>query len=290
MSTHFDSADEFMSHLYGTLSDSTRWRSLESRALLELIFHGQVVYGYTNDQKLASYLRPAYEQAIEISTEPDRFACYRAVFPHVEEREASLDCLLPFIVLEPSARIVSTATIDFAMIGLRPDPMKAVHELVSYIEEGRARSRGAILGGLVCLGDRRVIDLVKPLIAAISPEEAGAAARCQNGFPTVPAFEFWLEWLERLPGDYEDQFFGACASALVQLVDTAKAPVFLDGERNLGCGLASDDLPYRVTHSYTTGEIGRKYRERLNVVEAREPEPKVMREVLARYAAAELVH
>lgn len=77
---------------------------------------------------------------------------------HIEINGTSLNALMPFLFLETEMGIVFTAALDFAMIPKPPDddPVGRPRRLIADLQAGMGRNKGALLGGLVVLGGRRV--------------------------------------------------------------------------------------------------------------------------------------
>ena len=99
----------------------------------------------------------------------------------------------------------------------------------------------------------------------------------------MPSIEFWLTWLEKLPGDESDPVFGHVAAALYRLVDSARLAVFEDGERNFGYLHRNEEEPFLNRRALTLDEVARLVGGRFRRIEAREPEPKLLPVVMRKY-------
>ena len=95
-----------------------------------------------------------------------------------------MNALLPFIVEELAANIVSTAVID--LVSLAPmrngDPMNVPMTVVDLIRAGAITNVGAAFGGLLCLGDSRVCRLLVPLRDTLNKAQVQVAIHCQTDF------------------------------------------------------------------------------------------------------------
>src|SRR5260370_26047540 len=59
-----------------------------------------------------------------------------------------------------------------------------------------AAAPGAIFGGLISLGDRRVNPLLNGVEPSVSEAALNIAVLCRTGVATIGAFEFWLDRIE----------------------------------------------------------------------------------------------
>lgn len=145
---------------------------------------------------------------------------------------------MPFLFLETDVGVVSTSALDFAMIPKPPDddPVGWPRRLISDLQAGMGSNKGAILGGLIALGDRRVNELLQEVKWLISDDEISTALKCITGMPTVAAFEFWLDWAEELvkAGLDDSGLFGHVASGTAFLMSHMQAETILDITRNFG--------------------------------------------------------
>ena len=282
------SFQEHIDNVIAGLRDHDHWLSLAKDELLHLLYHGLCTYGMTNDESVILYLMPLYRRAMEIADGAERMELYVAVKSEAEQFHVSLNALLPFLLVETDDAIVSTATIDIAMIG-RPsddDPLSWPVELVSYIERGSPNNRGAVFAGLVLLGDRRVNVLLNEVKWTLTTEEINMVARRRSGFPWLASFEFWLAWCEELMELRlgESAAFGGCASALALLVRDAQTQPFMDIKRNFGYMCHGEGaMPAELLERIPTKQVGQRFSDRLYALEAREEAPKVMSHVLVQY-------
>ena len=270
------------------LRDQDLWALLDGEELLQLLHRGLSAYGATNDESLVRLLMPVYMHAMETTDTAARFETYSAIKHEVEQGYVSMNALLPFLLVDQDTTIVSSATVDIAMIG-RPatnDGLAWPRTIVSYLQQGMGENRGAVFGGLVSLGDRRVNTLLDEVKWTLTDTEVNAALRCWTGFPTLAAFEFWLNWLEELmgKGQGESAVYGTCASALPLILERTHVEYIADIERNFGYMHAGDNMPSMHINGWlSVSEVGARFAERLYALEAREQPPKLISYVLTRY-------
>lgn len=259
--------------------------SLGKEELIRLLEPGLVLYGASNDAELVPGLCALYEYSIGHLTERERYQLYRSIEQLAEDATVSLNAFMPFLLNETSLPIVSSATIDYAMINwpVSDSPLDAVYQLIGFLGDKMPVNRGAMLGGLVCLGDRRVNESLYPLLSSFTPDEVQEASKAVTGTPWLASIEFWLTWLERLPGDVSDPLFGHVAAALYRLVDDARLPVFEDGVRNFGYLHRCGEEPFVTRRTFTLDEVARLVGDRLRHIDAREPDPKLLPVVMGKF-------
>ena len=271
-----------------TLRDPMQWAELGGGPLLRLLYRAMAAHGTIEVAAVIRHLRPVYARAMELTDAADRFELYTAVKRRVETGDAPAHALVPFVLLERDTGIVSIATADLAVIGRFEggDELQWPRAIASYLQLGMPANRGAVLGGLVTLGDRRVHLELHDVKWALPESELHTAARCGSGLPTMAAFEFWLTWSEELMdrGLGETAVYGVCASALSSLVQGMQAEFFADIERNFGyLHRDGESAPFGVIEKLSVNEVGARSAERLYALEAVERPPKIMSRVLLHY-------
>lgn len=277
---------EALAGTVNTLSDEPRWRAFDDDALGRLLFDGIYIYGATNWEPIVGPLRALYLHWMQRASGERRMQLQVAVRQHVEAGQLSANAFLPFLFLDDDRVAVSTSAIDFAMV-LRPaedDPIGWPRKLAEDLEAIGGAAPGAILGGLVSLGDQRVNELLLELRWLLSDSEIGVAAQCPTGVPYVAAFEFWLGWLEELAAANltETGLFGQVATGISNMLRKRRSDEFWDIQRNFGyqhfTGEAAQPMTVHGRHSLQ--EIGERYGPRLYALEAAETPPKVLSNVL----------
>ena len=258
----------------------------DESVMIALVREALLLYGAINDVTLVKYLVPLYQRATEVCSETSRFECYRSIAQEVERGTVSINALTPFLLHESSLRIVSTAAIDYAMVNWSSsdEPLAAARQLVGFVENGPTINRAALFGGLVCLGDRRVNELLYPLLDGFTPAEVEIASKATTGFPHIATIEFWLSWLERLSGDANDMVYGHVASGLYRLADDATVPCFVDGERNFGCVHRGEQRPLNGQSMHTPQEVAEMFGPRFRALEQSEGEPKILPDLMSKYS------
>src|SRR5262245_4456476 len=130
----------------------------------------------------------------------------------------------PFMLLDESVGIVSTAAIDYVSLGtlIDNDPMSRPKDVLTMINRGFARNPAAAIGGLIAIGDPRVCALVAPLRGSLDANQTAIVTQAYSGFTSKSQVEFYLDWLEELVDreDYDGlSLFGHVTAGLLRLAD-----------------------------------------------------------------------
>lgn len=271
--------------LRGEIADHTGVEALDETDLIELMTRGQILYGATDDESLVPDLLHLYRHAMALTTPGMRMDAYQTMADLVETTLVSVNALLPFLLIETDQGIVSTAAIDTAMYGCpeRGDLLSWPRHLARQVVRREPANVGAVFGGLVSLGDRRINPVLEDVRDSLTLDDVGTATQCVTGFSSLAAFEFWLEWLETLPGNPEDALWGYLAGALYRLARPAVVPELIENHRNFGYIWEDEVAPGWWGPQLTPKEVGERYAPRLYELEEREASPKVMSTVLIAY-------
>ena len=142
-------------------------------------------------------------------------ACWLSGFHH-EKRAVVVDqiikqlpssstaerALLPVILEEPDAAIISQATIELAMLMplVNDDPMTGPRYLANFAEEHAEdeRVKAGVLAGLMLMGDRRVYEVIGRCWEGLSRAGQEQLTKATTGFVYAARVEFYLDWLESL--------------------------------------------------------------------------------------------
>jgi len=197
---------------------------------------------------------------------------------------------MPFLFIETAQALVAESVIDFCMIG-KPeagDVLSACRDVCRWVAEDGAANRGAMFGGLLCLGDARVMELLNELKWTLTEDQVGAAARSASSMPTIAGVEFWLSWIEELVYHRPQQssLLGHVASGLCLLERHRGIDTFHAIERNFGYAASprsasgGSKKSLRVLEELTLSKVAARYAERMYALEAAEAPLKLMSMVL----------
>ena len=280
-------AKEFMNIVS---TDSAKERIDALQTLDDLVICENLRYGIYNDQKSLPELIEFYTSVFIKAQTERRFEIYRYLVDIVSQIGGhTVGALTPFMLLDPDKQIVSTATVDYCSLGtlLNNDPMTRPKDAIRMIdpdwgEQGFPASRGAIFGGLLTLGDKRVCELLKPLRESMESDEILVISKCYSGMIHFSVIEFYLDWLEEkvASSDYTTLgIFGNIAAGLFRLINDRQMQHSYDGLRPFPVPEVSD-TSWEEKRVLEFEEVKTKISLRMYALEAKEPPPKVMPHVL----------
>jgi hypothetical protein len=160
--------------------------------------------------------------------------------------------------------------------------MASVRGLVDLIAADEVARPGAAFGGLLNLGDRRVVRLLLPLRDALARAAVNDVAKANTGIVNAATVEFYLDWLETIGNDDED-LFGAVASGLALHRRVAQTAVAMTGERAFPVtGMPSEQQAILAMMMPLT-EYTKMVAPRMYAIERMEAPPRIMPHVLAEW-------
>ena len=258
-----------------------------------------VRYGIFNDPQMIPPLRAMYSEVFSKDPLDFRKEIYGHVMFMVETIGGNAaGAMTPFMLLDTDMSIVSTATLDYASIGsiVENEPMSRVIDTIDLIKKEIASNPGAMIGGLLCLGDPRVCELLFPLRKNLDIDTTKTISHCYSGMTARCVVEFYLNWIEEFidkRDDFSEGMIGNIIAGLYRLSDARKAPFIVDGYR---------PFPVPKGENVTWPDIKRieidvfvkSISQRLYDLERRESSPKLMPHVIRSFglvpktAAAEI--
>lgn len=167
--------------------------------------------------------RAGYARILLGLEDAEREGLYMKVLAEIQVGHLSAASLLSFVTYEPHPRIVSRAVKDF-LVNRNcniDDEFAGVNELIQIMSNDSTANRGAILAGLVALGDRRINAVARAARHILSSSDIRNFSRVQ--FPELrsSSVEFCLDWLIELNQSYRKEFVDdiACSLQLMVLYD-----------------------------------------------------------------------
>ena len=223
-----------------TLNSPGSWESLDSQSFFHFTYDAIYTYGYTNNLELIPLIRRLYIYFRKRTETEERWNLYQDIVREVSNNNISVFAFLPFLYEENDKAIVSTAAIDYC--AYRPlendDPLTAVKEIIPrIIQQTNVECRYGLFGGLLCLGDRRVNNMLWQIKQRLLPDEVKSLVTIQTGILYTNTFEFYMHWLEELKEDSGNEIFGSVASGIVcalrqaQKLQKTDEPTVIDHER-----------------------------------------------------------
>jgi hypothetical protein len=255
------------------------YAGLSDADLDEFVYFAISVYGMTGRTELIPKLMALYEVFQRWLSPEQRRQNYAAVVSRVVSSEASLNALLPYLFMDEDIGVVSTAALDYAQVfPLRDgDPLSGPKDVVQHVGRGALRNPVAALGGLVTLGDQRVLDFLGPVRDRLSPQQVKILTQCSSGFLSHATVQFYLRWLEGLDGGVDDGIFGSVAGYLYRAPQQAFAREVRDVRRIVP---ATPEAAIEVLGRWSIAEYAALLRPRFEAILEREGGTKVMPHVM----------
>ncbi len=157
-------------------------------------------FDFTKKEWSAGETAILYRQYLVSADVPDRENLYLKTLGAVIQGVVSSASLLPFVIFEPNRKLVSQAVCDFLMHRNchLDDEFAGVHEVVEILVSNQAVNKGAILAGLVALGDRRVNAVARAARHLLTAEDIRSFSRYHINRIRSSSVEFCLDWLIEL--------------------------------------------------------------------------------------------
>jgi hypothetical protein len=265
------------------------WTTMDLEVLQMMLFLRLARYGNDPDTDSIGELSRLYGVFRERLPAQARLQFEQIICDGVMERRTGYCALLPFMICETDDSVVSTASLDLAMLMPREhgDPLTGPKFILARFERaGDAPMRQlGMLSGLLLLGDERLLPLIKGKWKEIkSAEHRSRLAAARSGFVLTLQVEFLLDWLETTGNEGD---IGAIAAAMVKMPYQAQAGAVMRQRR---CFPASDAAPGKAIEcleSVSFPEYAERIRPRLERLIARESEPKVIPMILTSWLAAD---
>lgn len=263
--------------------DPEAWSRLDPHELLLLAFQ-QALYLGSGESEAGTGLAGLYAELVARASVADRMELLDRVSEAVESSSTSVLALMPFLQHEPEAAIVQSAALAFAahMPLADADPMtgpRTIAALVPHADDDAVRV--GLIAGLLALGDRRVLPVLRGLWRHLAPAARETLTRQSLPFACASTVEFLLDWLE----DADEEGFGVAAAMLARLPADGGGRV-LDLKRRFPAHVDGDESEIEVVGEWTAADYGARIASRLADLERRENEPRVLPAVRAAWSVA----
>ena len=283
-----ESFETAMREVIYLLESPERWPGLDDAKLLRFADLAIALYAVTCREPMIRRLVQLYRLCVERFAVDERLEMFKRLEDGVIAGALTVNAMLPFLFEDPDLAVVSSATMAFAANYPLSDgdPMTGPRAAVRVLRTMTVANRAGIFAGLLLMGDRRVTALLREVEPELTREERYAAAFARTGFLNAGTVEFWLELLERCPGDADDVRFGAAAAALERLAETAAVPFVTEVQRSFP-PVNDEGEPIATLERWSVEEYSQRIAPRLLAIAAREPEPRVMPRVLEAWGIKE---
>jgi hypothetical protein len=130
-------------------------------------------------------------------------------------------CLLAFIRFDPHPRLVCRAARNYLQYHIREveKEFAGVDDLVRIMTDDETANRGAVLAGLVSMGDRRINAVVRAARRPLSGSDIKSFSRVSLPELSASSVEFCLDWLIELSQNYCKEHVDDIALMLMLLAD-----------------------------------------------------------------------
>jgi hypothetical protein len=164
--------------------------------------------------------RVRYNGFISTLTVNEREDLYQDVLQAVLSSALNAKCLLVFASFDPHRRLVCAAVKDYLnnRIVEIEDTFAGVHELIEILADNGTANRGAILAGLVSIGDRRINAIARAARHLLSSSDVKNFSGVHQPELRPSYVEFCLDWLIDLTQNDSKEYASDIAVTLMLMV------------------------------------------------------------------------
>jgi hypothetical protein len=277
-------------HLSALGDDPEAWEDLDDEELKRVIGVKFIEYGATQDGSLIPGLFALYRHAMERLDVSERREMLTEFSGMIEQHDGLGHMgLMMFLVADTDPGIRSSAALSLSVL-FDPSqegqdelagPRFVIHTLVRH--DGGNPGQGAALGGVLLLGDKRIMPLLAEVWDDLSEEAQLEMTAAKSGFVSEGVVEFWLGRLEH---GCSESVFGSAVAAIAKMPVIAQVPYVLDVERLLPAYAGGEPMKLLRRTSFT--DYLEEIRPRLEALEAAESEPKVIPHIFDRWESSKL--
>jgi hypothetical protein len=162
----------------------------------------------------------AFRDFLQTSNIRQRKQLYQWVICKIKRNQVSAKHLLKFVRWEPNLKLVQRTTRDY--LTLRNcavlDEFEGVREIVELLENNQLEKPGAVVAGMLSIGDRRINAVVRMLRTRLSVTDIRELSRIHPPQLHGPSIEFYIDWLFELQMREDSQRFNWVCAALNLMV------------------------------------------------------------------------
>jgi len=286
------------------LSRRKRWSGLSEPELTDFLVAAFAASAVNPDPGLSAACATLHDHAVG-ALPPFQRADVVVRLQEVLERigrhykTGPINVLTPFVLSDPDAVVVSTASAAAAQIfEITPDDPLAGPRFVLEVAKaapGRAR-QAAILSGLAALGDARVFSLLDEAWPAFARDTLEGVLRAMGRHaPTLAGIDFLASRLEHAADPGPDHLVHPVVASLVRMAEAARDP---ENPRTRGEGVPEIERQFpswgvpepedsiRVVRTHTVGAIARRLASRLTRATAAEEQAHLISLALSAWGEA----
>jgi hypothetical protein len=269
-------ADDDCQHLSALGDDEDAWDGFDDDELKQVLSVKFIEYGATQDGSRIAGLFALYRHAMARLDVAERREMLTEFSGMIEQHEGLGHMgLMMFLAADTDPGIRSSAALSLSVLFDPEDgdelagPRFVIHTLVHH--DGGAPGQGAALGGVLLLGDKRVMPLLAAVWDQLSEEAQLEMTAAKSGFVSEGVVEFWLD---RLEAGCSEAVFGSAVAAIAKMPVIAQIPYVLDMERLLPAYAGGE--PMKLLRRSSFANYLEQIRPRLKALEQKESKPKVI--------------
>ena len=235
-----------------------------------------IEYGMSQDGSRIPGLFGLYRHAMTQLDVGDRLEMLTEFSRSTEEQHGKGHMgLMMFLAVDDNPAVQSSAALSLSVLFDPEDgnelagPAFVVRTLLN--RESDPESQGIGLGGVLLLGDKRVMPLLEDAWEQLSEEAQLAMTKAKSGFVSEGIVEFWLNCLE---SGCSESVFGSVVAAIAKMPVIAQVPFVVDIERLFPAYAGGE--PMRPLRRTSFADYLEEIRPRLDALEEVESEPKLI--------------
>jgi hypothetical protein len=257
--------------------DPESWEALSDEQLKQLVLVKCIQYGVTQDDSRIPMLFALYRQAMDRLDVSERIQLLTQFSAMTEEQKGQGHMgLMMFLTAETSPVIRSSAALSLAVLFQPEDgdvlsgPKFVVQSILR--QDCNTEDQGAALGGILLLGDKRLLPLLEDTWSKLSENARLGLSRAKSGYVYEGMVEFWLRCLEK---GSSESVFGSVVAAIAKMPAITQVPFVIDVQRVLPAYNDSQN-PLHLIRKTSFSDYLEEIRPRLEALEGKESEPKLI--------------
>lgn len=263
-------------HLSALGDDPDAWDGLDDDDLKQVVSLKFIEYGASQDGSRIPRLFELYRYSM-LRLDVDERRDMLTEFSGMIEQHEGLGHmgLMMFLAADTDPGIRSSAALSLSVLFAPEDgdelagPRFVIHTLVNH--DGGAAGQGAALGGVLLLGDKRIMPLLAEVWGELSEEAQLEMTAAKSGFVSEGVIEFWLD---RLEAGCSEAVFGSAVAAIAKMPVITQIPFVVDMQRLLPAYASGE--PMKLLRRTCFADYLEEIRPRLEALAARESEPKLI--------------